>query len=262
LNKVRYIDTHAHLYAEEFAEDADAVVERAKAGGVDKIFLPNIHADTVEPMLQLCCRYPGFLYPMIGLHPTDLTPDFRDVLDAMERRLQTVHPYVGIGEVGLDYYWSKAYYEEQKEAFCRQIEWAEHYGLPLMIHSRAAHTELVETMRTSAGHRLRGVFHCFTGTREEAEELLSFDGFMLGIGGVLTYKKSLLPEVLKSVPLSRIVLETDAPYLSPVPFRGKRNESARLRYVCEALASVYKVTSDEIADVTSANALAVFSRAK
>lgn len=257
------IDTHAHLYGEEFAEDTDAVIERARQVGVDKIFLPNINAGTVEPMLRLCRRYPGYLYPMLGLHPTDLEPDYRQVLDNMERRLQDVHPYIAVGEVGLDYYWSRTYYTEQQEAFQRQVDWAVRYGLPLMIHSRSAHAELVDIMRTRcAAHGLRGVFHCFAGTPEEAEELLAFDGFMLGIGGVLTYKKSPLPETLSVVPLTRVVLETDAPYLAPVPCRGKRNESAWVRHTAEALAVIYKVTPDEVASVTSANAVRVFGRAE
>lgn len=256
------IDTHSHLYVKEFDDDRDAVVERALASGVDKIFLPNINAGTVEPMLGLCRRYEGRLYPMLGLHPTDLEPDHGQVLDGMERLLQAPHPYIGIGEVGLDYYWSQSYYAEQQEAFHRQIGWAERYGLPLMVHARAAHKELVDVMRAHKSKGLRGVFHCFSGTADEAEELLAFDGFMLGIGGVLTYKKSVLPATLRSVPLARIVLETDAPYLAPVPHRGRRNESAYLHHVAEALSAIYGVTVDEVARATSANAIEVFGRAR
>lgn len=256
------IDTHAHLYGEEFAEDVEAVIQRAREAGVDKIFLPNINAGTVEPMLRLCRCYPGCLYPMLGLHPTDLDGNYNAVLDDMENLLRGHHPYIAVGEVGLDYYWDKTYYAEQQEAFRRQIDWALRYDLPLMIHSRAAHAELVEIMRSYAGRGLRGVFHCFAGTPEEAEELLAFDGFMLGIGGVLTYKKSILPATLSAVPLTRIVLETDAPYLAPVPCRGKRNESAWVRHTAEALSGIYKVTPEEVARITSANAEKVFGRAE
>lgn len=259
---MRIIDTHSHLYGEEFAQDIDAVVARARANGLEKVFLPNINADTVAPMLTLCERWPGFFHPMMGLHPTDLTPDYRLVLDGMERLLSEPHPYIGIGEVGLDYYWDRTYYMEQQDAFDRQVGWSLSYGLPLMIHARSAHRELVDVLVPyRKDPRLCGVFHSFGGTWDEAVELLAFEGFKIGINGVLTFKKSGLPEVLKQIPLERVVLETDAPYLTPVPHRGERNESSYLIYTLEKMAEVYGLTPEQVAEQTRQNALEVFPRA-
>ncbi len=254
------IDSHSHIYGPEFKEDIDQVVHRAREVGVEKILLPNINAESIQPMLDLCERYAGYLYPMIGLHPTDLTEDYRSVLDDMERRLQGDHPFIAVGEVGLDYYWDRSLYEEQKEAFEFQVRWAERYDLPLMIHARSAHRELVDIMERHRNEGLRGVFHCFGGTLEEALELLTFPNFALGIGGVVTYKKSSLPEVLQHVPLSRIVIETDSPYLAPVPYRGRRNESAYAIEVLKKLSLIYNVPEEEVSECTNANVMSIFSR--
>ena len=259
---MRLIDTHAHLYVEDFESDIDEVVARAQTNGVEKVFLPNINAESIAPMHHLCNRFPSFFYPMMGLHPTDVTADYNALLGDMEQLLTPTHPYIAVGEVGLDYYWDRTFYEEQKEAFSRQIGWAVAHNLPLMIHSRSAHKELVEVLKDTKGAEHSGVFHCFSGSRDEAEELLGFDGYMLGIGGVLTYKKSTLPEALQEVPLERIVIETDAPYLSPTPHRGKRNESAHLIHVVEALSRIYNKPVMEVAEAVHANALKVFSRVR
>lgn len=259
---MRLIDTHAHLYVEDFDADIDAVVMRAQINGVEKVFLPNINAESIAPMHQLCDRFPTLFYPMMGLHPTDVSANYSEVLDDMERLFTDSHPYIAVGEVGLDYYWDRTFYEEQKLAFSRQITWAVVHNLPLMIHSRSAHEELVEVLKNTKGGGHTGVFHCFSGSRDEAEELLGFDGYMLGIGGVLTYKKSTLPEVIQEVPLERIVVETDAPYLSPMPHRGKRNESGHLVHVVETLSRIYDKPAMEVAEVIYANALKVFSRAR
>lgn len=268
------IDTHSHIYGEEFREDIFEVVTRAKEAGVNKIFLPNINAASISPMLELCRAYPGFCYPTIGLHPEDIADDWREVLAEMETRIKdTNHPFIGVGEVGLDYYWSRELYEEQQEAFAIQIDWALEYNLPLIIHTRDAHREMVEIIKSkspnnkslnskSSNSKLTGVFHCFSGREEEARELLDFPDFMLGIGGVVTFKKSKLPEVLRStVPLNRIVVETDSPYMAPVPYRGKRNESAYVKAVVEKLAEIYGVSVSEVAEITSNNALKTFPRA-
>ena len=265
-----FIDTHSHLYGEEFAADIEAVLDRAKAAGVSKIFLPNIDADSIAPMRDLASRHPGFLYPMMGLHPEDLGGNWREVLHDMEALLaEPDHPFIAVGEVGLDYYWDRSLYDEQQEAFAIQVGWAMKYDLPLMIHVRKAHRELVNVLRSQllsrkpATHILSGVFHCFTGSAEEARELLRFDGFMLGIGGVLTFKNSKLPEVLRStVPLERIVIETDAPYMAPVPYRGKRNESAFATAVIERLAEIYDTTEEKVALQTTINALNTFPKAR
>lgn len=254
-----FIDTHSHIYGPEFDEDRNKVILRAKEAGVDGVLLPNINAETIQPMLDLCKAYPGYVYPMMGLHPEDLTDDYQRVLDEMHTLLlQPGSPYIAVGEVGLDYYWDKSRYDEQQVAFDQQVKWAVETGLPLMIHSRSAHRELVDIVKSHKQDNLTGVFHCFGGTREEAEELLSFDGFVLGIGGVLTYKKSTLPEVLREVPLSRIVVETDAPYLAPVPCRGKRNEPSFALHTVKRLAEVYGVSVDEVMKQTNDNVKRVF----
>lgn len=255
------IDTHSHIYGPEFQDDIDEVVLRARETGVEKILLPNINAETISPMLALCERYPGYLYPMMGLHPEDVKADYQQVLDEMEKHLQQEsHPYIAVGEVGLDFYWDQTYKKEQLEAFDRQIQWAITYQLPLMIHTRSAHRELVDALTPYKNHGLSGVFHCFGGTREEAEELLRFEGFALGIGGVLTFKKSVLPEVLEHVPLDRIVIETDAPYLAPVPHRGQRNESSFAIEVLKRIALIYKVSLEEASERTNRNVKTIFQR--
>lgn len=256
------IDTHSHIYAEEFTDDVEEVIQRAKAVGVEKILLPNINPQTIQPMLSLCRRHPGFLYPMLGLHPTDLTSDYQSQLHTLESQLSLGHPYIAIGEVGLDFYWSKEFYEEQMQAFRIQIEWAVLHRLPLMIHTRSAHRELMTIMNDYRQAGLTGVFHCFGGSLEEARDLLDFEGFALGIGGVVTYKKSTLPEVLRHVPLSRIVLETDAPYLAPVPHRGKRNESAFVAETMRALSYIYNVGEEEVQSTTNATVKRIFSLLK
>lgn len=257
------IDTHSHIYGPEYDEDRELVVRRAQQAGVERIFLPNINEASIAPMLSLCHSFPGYCYPMMGLHPEDVAEDYLQVLGRMEELLKdSSHPYIAIGEVGLDFYWDVSLSKQQIDAFGRQIEWAVQYNLPLMIHSRNAHAELVQTIRSYASEGLSGVFHCFGGTLDEAQELLSFDNFVLGIGGVSTFKKSPLPQVLQSVPLQRIVLETDSPYLSPVPYRGKRNESSYVVEVMRKVAEIYNVTSEEVEKITNANVKRIFSRVK
>ena len=267
-------DTHSHLYDGAFDADRNDVLDRARAAGIERIFLPNISADTVEPMMTLVHQHPGFLYPMIGLHPEDLGTTWRSVLPRMEELLQQPdHPFIAVGEVGLDYYWDRSLYDEQQEAFAIQVGWAQKYNLPLAIHSRSAHRELVNVLKQqmanaqsfnckSSNRQISGVFHCFSGSAEVATELLTtFPDFMLGIGGVVTYKNSKLPEVLRAVvPLDHIVVETDAPYLTPVPYRGKRNETAYIVEVIRALADIYDATPDEIAAKTTENALKTFPK--
>ena len=253
------IDTHSHIYGPEYDEDRELVVQRARQAGVERILLPNINEASIEPMLSLCHSFPGYCFPMMGLHPEDVTDDYPQVLNRMENLLkESSHPYIAIGEVGLDFYWDASHSQEQIEVFTRQIEWAVRYKLPLMIHARSAHDQLVQAIRPFASEGLRGVFHCFSGTLDEALELLSFDGFVLGIGGVATFKKSTLPEVLQSVPLQRIVLETDSPYLAPVPYRGKRNEPAYVVEVMHKVANIYNVAPEEVEKVTNANVKHVF----
>lgn len=248
---MQFIDTHCHLDGEEFRDDLDAVVTRAREAGVAAIGVPGINLESLDTVLELCRRYPYFCYPMLGLHPEDVKADWREVLAAIKPALQSVK---AVGEVGLDYYWSREFEKEQLEAFEEQVRWAVEFQLPLMIHCRKAQNEMVAIIKKYQNDLPGGVFHCFTGNEHEAAELLQFDKFVLGIGGVSTFKKSHLPEVLPAVvPLDRIVLETDAPYMAPVPKRGERNEPAFVAYVLKRLAEAYGVSEEEVAQKTNEN---------
>jgi len=288
LSNSKYIDTHCHIDGEEFDTDRQDVIERARQAGVTKVFVPAIDLPSSERILNLCRQYPGYLYPMVGLHPEEVRTDWREQLDAIRQLIKpnarqsmvnvqcsmsnvqcsmfnvqcsmsNVQCPIAIGEVGLDYYWSREFEQEQLEAFEEQVRWSVETRLPLMIHCRKAQNEMVMIIKRYARELPGGVFHCFTGNAHEAEELLQFDRFVLGIGGVLTFKKSHLPEVLPQVvPLSRIVLETDAPYMAPVPMRGQRNEPAFVRHVITRLAVAYGVSEEEITEQTNNNVNRVF----
>lgn len=266
-----YIDTHCHLDGEEFNDDRDAVVQRAREAGCAAIFLPAIDIKTCHSVLDVCRQYPGYCYPMLGLHPEEVRADWQQQLTTIKTLLQhclpSLHregageslPPIAIGEIGLDYYWSRELEEEQLAAFEEQVRWAVEWQLPLMIHCRKAQNELVTILKKYEKDLPGGVFHCFTGNEQEARQLLTFDRFVLGIGGVLTFKKSNLPETLATtVPLGRIVLETDAPYMAPVPLRGQRNESAYIRHVINRLAEAYGVSEEEICRQTNENVQKVF----
>ena len=260
---MEWIDTHCHLDGEEFDDDREAVMQQAREAGVCKIFLPAIDLATSQRILQLCSQHPGYLYPMVGLHPEEVRADWQQQLAAIHNLLSSLlsplSSPIAIGEIGLDFYWSREFEQEQLEAFEQQVCWSVETQLPLMIHCRKAQNELVNIIKRYARELPGGVFHCFTGNAQEAEQLLQFDRFVLGIGGVLTFKKSHLPEVLPNVvPLDRLVLETDAPYMAPVPMRGKRNEPAFTRYVLQRLAESYGVSEEEVAAKTNANAARVF----
>lgn len=262
------IDTHTHIDGEEFAEDRAQTVLRAQEAGVEKIFVPAINLKSIGSMVDTCRQFPGYAYPMIGLHPEEVKEDWKDAVGQMRRILDEQRqkspsadnpPFIAIGEVGLDFYWSREFEKEQLEAFEEQVRWSIEADLPLMIHCRKAQNEMVGILRRYERELRRGgVFHCFTGNEREAEQLLSFGNFNIGIGGVLTFKKSHLPEVVPHIPLDRIVLETDAPYMAPVPMRGKRNESAYVAYVRDRLALAYGISPEEIDRHTTANAMRMF----
>ena len=253
---IRFIDTHIHLDGEEYDADRQQVVSRAVASGAEMLFVPGINLASVGTVKDVCATYPDVCRGMIGLHPEDVKADYREVLAELRTHLDDI-PWIAIGEIGLDYYWSREFENEQQEAFEVQVEWGSERSLPLMIHSRKAQNDIVHILRGKQG--VRGVFNCFTGNAHEAEELLSFDGFCLGIGGVLTFKKSNLPETLAAaVPLQRIVLETDAPYMAPVPHRGERNESSFIVNIINRLAEVYNVSPEEVAQVTTRTAKKMF----
>jgi TatD DNase family protein len=254
---LQFIDTHCHLDGEEFAADRDEVVARARAAGVIKVLVPGIDLKSCQTVIDLCRQYPDYCYPMLGLHPEEVRADWREVLSAIA---PAVAETIAIGEVGLDFYWSREFEQEQLEAFEEQVRWSVEMRLPLMIHCRKAQNEMVTILKRYRDNLPGGVFHCFTGNEIEARELLQFDRFVLGIGGVLTFKKSNLPTTLAEVPLDRIVLETDAPYMAPVPHRGQRNEPAFVLEVLRKLAEVYGVSEEEVARQTTANALEVFKK--
>ena len=255
------VDTHTHLYVEEFDSDRQEVIDRAREAGVSMMFMPNIDDTSVEAMLGLC-KTQKDCFPMIGLHPTSIDQDWKKRLKTVERWMVSGEEFVGIGEVGMDLYWDKTYCKEQMYALDVQVGWALERKLPLIIHCREAHKEMMEVLRPYRDSGLTGIFHCFSGSAEEAERLLSFSGFMLGVGGTVTFKKSRLGETLRDiVPLDRLVLETDSPYLAPTPYRGKRNESAYIIKVAEKLSEVYGTSKDEIGRETTANALKVFTKA-
>lgn len=253
----KVIDTHTHLDAEEFNEDRAEAFARAREAGVGKVFLPAIDVKTTHAVLALSREYPGYAYPMIGLHPEEVKADWKEQL--AELRKMQISDFIAVGEIGLDYYWSREFEHEQLEAFEEQVKWAIETRLPLMIHCRKAQNEMVHLLRQYQKDLPGGVFHCFTGNQKEAEELLSFDNFVLGIGGVSTFKSSHLREDLPAVvPMNRIVLETDSPYMAPVPFRGKRNESAFVVEVLKTLAKAYGVSEEEFAKQTNETVERVF----
>ncbi|MCD7898420.1 MAG: TatD family hydrolase [Bacteroides sp.] len=257
---MKFIDSHSHLYLEEFSEDLPEVIERARSVGVSHILLPNIDSSTVNPMLEVCKCYPGYCFPMMGLHPTSVHKNtYQEELHRVEEQLSRSSDYIAVGEVGMDLYWDKTYKLEQMEVFERQIQLALKYKIPLVIHSRDAFNEICEVMEPYKKSALQGVFHSFTGTEQEALKLLQFENFMLGINGVVTFKNSTLSQILVSVPLTRLLIETDSPYLTPVPYRGKRNESGYLQFTLQKLAEIYQTNPDKIAEVTIANTLKVFS---
>lgn len=252
------IDTHSHIFEPDFADDLPEVIARAKEIGVEKIFMPNIDDTSVDAMLGVCSQYPGYCFPMLGFHPTSVDADAMPKVKEMKKRLTEGHPYIAIGEVGLDLYWDKTYIKEQQMVLEEQIQWALEWELPLVIHCREAFPELFDVLKPYKETKLTGVFHSFTGTVNEAMELLDYSRFMVGINGVVTFKKSTLPEALKVLLLDRLVLETDSPYLAPVPFRGKRNESSYVKRVAVKLAELYGVEIGEVERQTTANALKVF----
>lgn len=255
---IEFVDTHTHIFEAEFDDDRAAAVQRAADAGVCALCLPCINASSLERMDSMCREFPGMCHAMIGLHPTELGDNPQALLDQFYSRLRGEHGYIAIGEVGLDFYWDGTRKKEQLDVFAQQLEWACEMDLPVAIHSRSAFKELCSVMESFRSKGLSGVFHCFSGSEDEARRLLSFEGFSLGIGGVATYKNSGLPAVLASVPLDRILLETDSPYLAPVPKRGKRNESSFIPYIAQKVAEVYSCPLEHVAAVTTANARGLF----
>ncbi|MBL4862785.1 MAG: TatD family hydrolase, partial [Crocinitomicaceae bacterium] len=235
-----FVDTHTHLFVDQFDEDRVATVQRALDAGVEKLLLPNIDVNSIQPMHDLEKAFPDNCYSMMGLHPGSIDGHWEESLDIVKTNLFS-RKYIAVGEIGMDLYWDKTFIEQQKQAFRLQVEWAKELGLPIVIHAREAFSEIFEIVDEMNDDSLTGVFHCFTGSSDDAKHILGYGGFKLGVGGVLTYKNAKLDKVLDKVDLKHIILETDSPYLPPVPHRGKRNESAYLLHVAEELSDVHKV---------------------
>ncbi len=255
---MNFIDSHNHIYLAEFNEDRSAVIQSSIEAGVDILLLPNVDSSTIDSMLQLSEAYPQNCFPMMGLHPTSVKENVEEELQIVERLLRKYH-FVAIGEIGIDLYWDKSFFEEQKEAFRVQVEWAKKYHLPIVIHSRDSFDELFQLMDALISPELKGVFHCFTGTEKQAQKIIKDYGFKLGIGGVLTFKNSGLAEQIKNIDVHHFLLETDAPYLTPTPFRGKRNQPAYIPLIAKKLAEVKQLPLEEIAKITTQTAKELFN---
>lgn len=252
------IDTHCHLYLPEFDADRDQMIHRADEIGVTKFMLPNIESSSIEAMLLLCKQHPSSCLPMMGLHPCSVKENWQTEIREIENHLtEERQKWYGIGETGLDYYWEKTFIDQQKENFQRHIDWAKQLHLPIIIHSRDALDDCIEMIRKNKAENLQGIFHCFSGTLEQANQIIEL-GFYLGIGGVVTFKNGGLDKVLPSISMENIVLETDSPYLAPVPFRGKRNESSYLKFVVKKIAEIKNILEAEVASITTLNAEKVF----
>lgn len=252
------IDTHSHIYTEEFDFDLDEVIDRAKAVGVTKILMPNIDIYTIARIDTVADRYPGYCLPMMGLHPTSITRDWENELITIKKQLDK-RPYIAIGEIGIDLYWDKTFRKEQILVFEEQLRWSIEYNLPVSIHSRDAVSVCLDCIHNVGADKLKGVFHSFGGSVDELKEVLSLNNFMIGVNGVITFKNSNLSAMVTEAGLSNIIVETDAPFLTPAPYRGKRNESSYTPFIIEKLAEVYNLPSEEVADITSENAKSLFN---
>lgn len=254
---MKLIDTHNHLYLEEFDPEQDALVDAALKSGIDTLLLPNVDLTTIDRMHHLSDRFPGFAYPMMGLHPTSVDEHYAEALKKTESYLGK-RPYCAIGEIGIDLYWDKTYLKEQKIVFEEQLKWSIDMDLPVAIHTRDAYPEVLESIHKVGADKLTGVFHSFTGTITDLEEIKKLKKFKLGINGVITFKNSKLSDTILSTDINSIVLETDAPYLAPVPYRGKRNEPVYIWKTAEKVADTYGLTLDETVEITRKNALDLF----
>lgn len=250
-------DTHTHLFLSEFSSDRTQVIARAVQAGVTKLFLPNIDSASVPALLETEKLFPGNCFPMMGLHPCSVRENYEEEMQKTEEWL-AARKFYAVGETGMDFHWDKSFILQQKNAFARQIDLAKQYNLPVVIHQRECFEEVWETIKSKNSSGLKGIFHCFTGSIEQAEKIISLGGFKMGIGGVVTYKNSGLAKALRKINLQHIVLETDSPYLAPVPFRGKRNESMHLRIIAEKVADIKGISVEEVAEITTKNAEEMF----
>lgn len=257
--KYEFIDTHTHLYLKEFKDDIDAVVERAVTNGVKRMFLPNLDSSSIGAMLSICDNYTGTCFPMIGLHPSSVKENYKQELEIHKKYILNER-FIAIGEIGIDLYWDKTFIKEQQAAFREQLQWAKITKLPVVIHARDSFDEIFEILDEENDENLNGVFHSFTGNAEHVKKILSY-GFYIGINGIVTFKNSGLEHIVKNIPIESLLIETDSPFLAPVPYRGKRNESYYVIEVAEKISSIYSKTIESIATSTSRNALNLFKKA-
>ncbi len=253
---MKFIETHAHIYDKQFAKEQGEIIDRALEEGIEKIYMPNIDVDSIDGMLELELSYPSVCVPMMGLHPGAVDKHFEKQLYLVEDWLQKRN-FVAVGEIGIDLYWDKTFKEQQIEAFSLQIEWAKKLKIPIVIHCRDAFEETITIVESMKDKHLRGVFHCFSGTVEDAKRIADLN-FNIGIGGVVTFKNGGLAELMPELPLEQMVLETDSPYLAPKPFRGKRNEPSYLKLIAEKIADLKNISVEEVASITTKNAMEVF----
>ena len=253
---MQLIDTHTHLFLSEFDNDRDQVIENARANHVEKILLPNVDKSTINDLILLVDKYPHFCMPMIGLHPTSVKENYQEELSEVEKWLEK-RKFYAIGEIGIDLYWDKSYLAQQEDAFLYQINLAKKYNLPIVIHARESFDEIFKILDKEIDNNLTGVFHAFTGNEEQAKKILEWN-FKIGIGGIVTFKNSGLDQVVNNIDINHIVLETDSPYLAPVPKRGKRNESAYLKYIANKIAEIKNISVEEAAEITTSNAKQLF----
>ncbi len=253
---MNYIDTHTHLYDEQFQPDMEAMIDRTIGQGVRRMYMPNCDSSTIQGMLDIADRWPEHCFPMMGLHPVYVKENYREELAIVQGWLEQ-RSFSAIGEIGLDKYWDLSFLEQQKEAFALQIDWALAYKLPIVIHSRESTQDCIDIVKSKQNGALKGIFHCFSGTADEARQITEL-GLLLGIGGVVTFKKSTLPDIVAATELEHIVLETDAPYLAPMPYRGKRNESSYIPLIASKIADIKNIPIEEVAEVTTKNAENIF----
>ncbi|MCE2711225.1 MAG: TatD family hydrolase [Cryomorphaceae bacterium] len=256
---MKFIDTHTHLFSDSFDEDRSEMIQRSISLGINTFLLPNIDISSIEKMHHLCSDFPNQCFPMMGLHPGSVGENWEKDLEVIQSHLFSGRKYVAVGEIGMDLYWDKTFQRQQEKVFRKQIAWAKELKLPIVIHAREAFEEIFSVLDDLADGSLTGVFHCFTGNAEQARKIMEYSTFKIGIGGVLTFKKSGLDEVVKEIPMEYLVLETDSPYLAPVPHRGKRNESAFLMLVADKLAEVKQLRIEEVAAITTSNAQELFN---
>jgi TatD DNase family protein len=253
-----YIDTHTHIYLKDFDEDRKQIIKECLDSGVNKLLLPNIDKSSIADVIKTCELYKDICYPMVGLHPCYVKDSYEDDLNYLKPIIKTIDT-IAIGEIGIDLYWDKSNLENQRKAFMTQINWAKEFKLPIVIHARDSYNEIFEVLDQLNDENLKGIFHCFSSTLEDADRILNYGGFKLGIGGVVTFKNSGLDKVVKNVDIKNIVLETDSPYLTPNPFRGTRNKSSYIPIIANKLSDIYEISSEEIGNITSKNAKEIFN---